>query len=184
MSGFPISVDDVRFDEAYLLAEPVIHFVENDVIDPQLRKTAKEHGIEEILVYCPASWPELRGWMKRDGITREQLAQAIEIYICAVIPDPEHPKDTLEQTLTRLGADKVPWQAMSIVATVVTATMTGVFFVGVRQAMISAKDPPPVMQELQDVGRRSADFFRMLRNGGGEDRTACCGGCGSNECGG
>jgi hypothetical protein len=163
MVGVPISVDNDKFDDRYLLASPVVRFAEDDVIDQELRQTAKAHGIAEILVYCPTSWPELRAWMKQERITREQVAQAIEIYTCAVIPDPDHPRDSLEQTLTRLGVDKVPWQAMSIVATVMSATTTGMFFVGIRHATIDAKEVSPVMDELRAAGRKSADFFRRLR---------------------
>jgi hypothetical protein len=162
-AGKVLATANDKFDDhGYLLAEPAGPFPADTPITAGVREALIEREIREMLIYYPLIWVNLRQWMVREGITRQQLSKAVEIYVTSVIPDPAYPKDTLEQTMSRLGAGRVPWQAYSIVATVMMATMTGLFYTGIRQATIAADRVSPVMEELKRAGVAAADYFAEL----------------------
>lgn len=113
-----------------------------------------------------AAWPALAKILKEKGITDEDLGRACQALCLFVASSADNPKETMWQSLTRSGWDKVPEEAQIAVMAVLGTVMIGYYWSGVREATINGVGPAMDMDDLRSFGLQSSRLLsgpRWLR---------------------
>ena len=86
-------------------------------------------------------WAELGDYLKINHITSDQMGEGIKAYILFVMTAVQDKHETPQDALTRVGWFRVPAPVQIAVMAYLGTVMTGMYFVGVREATLGAQGP-------------------------------------------
>lgn len=108
-------------------------------------------------------WPELRDYLKSKGVTQEDLGKACEGFMLFVASAVENPKETMGACLRRSGYLDAPEPAQIAYMAMIGSVMSGIYWVGCREATVGGNGPCLTNQDLREAGRRAARLLAMPR---------------------
>jgi len=110
-------------------------------------------------------WPELQAILKKEGVTEENLGNTVSAFCRFVASAVENPKETMNECLERSGyfAESLPPAARIAFMAMLGTVVAGMFFSGAREATLGGVGPAMDLQELREIGNRSADLMSLTR---------------------
>ena len=108
-------------------------------------------------------WPELRAILKAQGVTQQHLGKACEGFMLFVASAVDNPKETMGACLRRSGYLDAPEAAQIAYMAMLGSVMSGLYWVGCREATVGGVGPCSTNQELREAGRQAARLMTMPR---------------------
>lgn len=108
-------------------------------------------------------WPELRAILKAQGVTQQHLGKACEGFMLFVASAVDNPKETMGACLRRSGYLDAPEAAQIAYMAMLGSVMSGLYWVGCREATVGGIGPCSTNQELREAGRQAARLMTMPR---------------------
>jgi hypothetical protein len=98
-------------------------------------------------------WPAITAYLKDQDVTEEQLGAACKAFIEYVAGACDSPDEKMTEVLTRVGWYKVPEPAQVAYMAYLGTVMSGVYFVGAREATLGGEGPCDNLEDLRKAGR-------------------------------
>jgi hypothetical protein len=98
-------------------------------------------------------WEAVTKYMKEQGANMDDLGAACEAFVNFVHGAVDEPNEKMGEVLHRVGWFKLPEAAQVAYMAYLGTVMSGVFFVGAREATIGGEGPCSNLEDLQQAGR-------------------------------
>lgn len=109
------------------------------------------------------SFSPLHKWLSREGFSAEDLCHGLQAYIRFMELAQSDRDLPMHLALVKSGYMAVPWQVQTAVMFYAGATISGVYFHGLREATCVDRPTVPTLTSLIEAGKRLTDYLSTPR---------------------